>query len=89
MKVIFPKSNFRRFCLKSEETNFQNEHTRGIFQITPFVLDAPFLYPVKTSENLTVFIFQGVEKGCIGNKWVERKSYNRAHLYQTFSNMIK
>ena len=35
------------------------------------VSNAPFLYPVKTSENLTVFwSFQGVEKGYIWNKWV-------------------
>ena len=38
--------------------------------VNPFVLNAPFLYPPKT-ENLTVFwCFQGVEKGCTGNKWV-------------------
>ena len=38
--------------------------------INPFVPNAPFLYPLKTSENPTVFwCFQGLEKGCIGNKW--------------------
>ena len=37
----------------------------------PFVPNAPFLYPLKTSEKFTVFwCFQGVEKGCIGNDWV-------------------
>ena len=36
------------------------------------VCNAPFLYPLKTSENLEVFwCFQGVEKGCIENKWVK------------------
>ena len=36
-----------------------------------FVPNASFLYPLKTSENLKVFwCFQGVEKGCIRNKWV-------------------
>ena len=31
----------------------------------PFVPNSPFLYRLKTSENLTVFwCFQGVEKGC-------------------------
>ena len=30
----------------------------------------PFLYPLKTLENLPVFCFQGVEKGFMGNKWV-------------------
>ena len=39
--------------------------------INPFVPNAPFLYPVKTLENLTVFwCFQGVQEGCIGNEWV-------------------
>ena len=27
--------------------------------INPFVPDAPFLYPLKTSENITVSCFQG------------------------------
>ena len=37
----------------------------------PFVSNTPFLYPLKTSENLTIFrYFQGLKKGCIGNKWV-------------------
>ena len=34
-------------------------------QINPIVPNAPFLYPVKTSENC-----KGVEKGCIGDEWV-------------------
>ena len=29
-----------------------------------------FSTPLKTLENLTVFCFQGVEKGFMGNKWV-------------------
>ena len=37
----------------------------------PLVPNAPFLYPLKTSENLKVFwYFQAVWKGCIGNEWV-------------------
>ena len=38
---------------------------QGLFfdsYINPFVPNAPFLYSLKTSENLTVFCFQGVEK---------------------------
>ena len=35
---------------------------RVMSTINPFVPNAPFLYPLKT--------FQGVEKGCIGNEWV-------------------
>ena len=41
--------------------------------INPFVPNAPLLHPLKTSENRKVFwCFQGVEKGCIGNEWIER-----------------
>ena len=37
----------------------------------PFIPNAPILYSLKASEIFTVFwCFQGVEKGCIGNKWV-------------------
>ena len=38
-----------------------------ILVINPFVPNAPFLYPMKTSENLNVFCcFQEVEKGVLG-----------------------
>ena len=40
--------------------------------INPFVPNAPFLYPLKTSEKFRVFLcFQEVENGCIGNKRVK------------------
>ena len=39
--------------------------------INPFFPNAPFLYPLKISENFTVFWpYQEVEKGCIVSKWV-------------------
>ena len=46
--------------------------------INPFVPNAPFLSPLKTSDFYTPWkrqktfgwCFQGVEKECIGNKWV-------------------
>ena len=42
-----------------------------LLSVNSFVLNAPFLYPLKTSENLQVFwCFQGLEKACIGNEWV-------------------
>ena len=44
----------------------------------PFVPNAPILYPLKTSENLTVlWCFQGVEKECIWNEWVKEIVYWR------------
>ena len=37
--------------------------------LNPFVPSAPFLYPQKTSENLTAFCcVQCVEEGCIENE---------------------
>ena len=45
-----------------------------MISFNPFVLNAPFLYPLKTSENLTVFsCFQGVEKEYIRNEWFNCK----------------
>ena len=50
------------------------KYKRQRAQINPFFLNAPFLYLLETLENLTVFgCFQGVEKGCIENKWVKPK----------------
>ena len=39
--------------------------------VNPFVPNAHFLYPLKTSENCKIFCFHEVEKGCIGNEWVK------------------
>ena len=50
-------------------------------EINPFVPNVSPLYPLKTSENLTVFCFQEVEKGCIGNKQVNTSKVF-ACLYQ-------
>ena len=44
----------------------QNEDVKeSLLSFNPYVPKAPFVYPVKTSENR-----KGVEKGCIGNKWI-------------------
>ena len=41
--------------------------------VNPFFPNAPFLYPLKILESRKVFwCFQGVEKRCIGSKWVQR-----------------
>ena len=40
--------------------------------LNPFVPNAPFLYLLKTLGNRKAFwCFQGVDKGCIGNEWVD------------------
>ena len=50
-------------------------------EFNPFVPSAPFLYPLKTLENRKVFwCFQGVEKKCIGNEWVNRLLSQRQHF---------
>ena len=55
--------------------------SNGKSPIKPFAPNASFLKPLKTSENLSVFCFQRVEKGCIGNEWV--KDYNmQVHFYE-------
>ena len=52
----------------------KNLWAKSMENLNTFVPNAPFLYPLKTSENLTVFwCFQGVEKECIGNKWVKQE----------------
>ena len=41
----------------------------------PFASNAPFLYPPKNIRKLYGFLmFWGVEKGCIGNEWVNQMS---------------
>ena len=41
------------------------------YKCYPIRSQCTLLYPLKTSENLTVFrCFQGIEKRCIGNEWV-------------------
>ena len=47
----------------------------------PFIPNAPFFYPLKTSENLTVFLYF---------QWVERKGElgmngSREHYYSLLS----
>ena len=56
---------------------FRHFSRSGIYLslINPFIPNAPFLYPLKTSENRKVFwCFQGMEKGCMGDKWVNCKN---------------
>ena len=47
--------------------------------LTPFVPNTTFLYSLKTVilENRNIFCFQGVEKGCTGNKCVNFLTFFR------------
>ena len=52
------------------------EKEKGVSHLAfkPFFPNVPFLHSLKTSENLMIFwCFQGVEKGCIGNKWTNNR----------------
>ena len=44
-------------------------------EVIPSVPNTPFLYLLKTLENRVSFsnVFRGVEKGCIGDKWVNQE----------------
>ena len=56
------------------------------FSFNPFIPNALFHYPLKTSENLTLFwCFQGVEKGCIVN---QVQDLNALFLGLVFINII-
>ena len=56
--------------------------------INPFAHNAAFLYLLIRSENRKVFwYFQGVEKGCIGNKWVSK--IKNGVLYFKISNSLQ
>ena len=51
----------------------------------PIFPSAPFLYPLKISENLMVsWCFHGLEKGCIGNEWV---NFTKTEYEGTLSNV--
>ena len=55
---------------------FNNITSLHSLLLNPFVPNAHFLYPLKTSENLTVFCFQGAEKGYIGNQRVKETAHS-------------
>ena len=72
---MFALSTFCSYwvCFEFSELNcFDWNALRDLICFIPFVPKALFPCHLKTSENLTVFwCFQGIENGCIGNKWVK------------------
>ena len=61
-----------------------SESSIGIFflSFSSFAPNGPFLYSLKTSENLTVLcFFRRKEKRCIGNKWANRLFSDRENDY--------
>ena len=61
---------------------------KDIFYVkfNPFVPNAPFLYPLKASENHKDFCFQRVEKGCIEKSWEKCCSFLSNNLKNNLKN---
>ena len=58
-------------CHKS--LSFFSRQPFVLWDLNLFVSNTPFLYPLKTSEDLMVFwCFQGEEKGCIGTNGLSK-----------------
>ena len=97
LRVNEDATTTKSFLLRIECMAWAIFKTRAIFQlrvwsfgqINPFVPNAPFVYPLKTSENCKVFwCFQGVKKGCIGNVWVSKETTsNFRGVVRTLSNI--
>ena len=66
--ITLHQKNDEKYSIRGSASQWSSFISKNWFN--PFVPNALFLYPLKTSENHKVFwCFQGVEKGCIGNKW--------------------
>ena len=64
LKVIY--KNWTKYCEANHECF-----------INPFFPNASLLYPLKTKHFAVFWWFQGVEKRCIGNKWVNMIFVNK------------
>ena len=70
--LILIKHNFAFLPENKMKENSNINHVYSFLDyFNLFVPNAPFFYPLKTSENRKIFCFQGVEKRSIGNKWVK------------------
>ena len=56
--------------LSTASTLRYKNKTLFISKLNPFFSNASFLYSLKTENLMVSWCFQRVEKGCIGNKWV-------------------
>ena len=70
-------------CRKFHKYLWKADSILSHVHINLFVPNALFLYPLKTSENLMVFCFQGVETGFMGNKWVNVPDIARVFIALT------
>ena len=68
----------------SENNKSSGKLVKYVYQVNPFVPSTLFFYPLKTSENLTVFwCFQGIRKRCIGNEWVNLEEAEEKLIFKT------
>ena len=75
------KKRILAFIRPSANSTVHCQNAKSLKLINPFVPKAPFLYPLKTSENRKVlWCFKGAEKGCLGNEWVKRMRLGLSHL---------
>ena len=63
--AFFGGFSYDKYNTYSEVNHLDQMAIKIVIPFNPFFSNAPFLYPLKTS------CFLGVEKGCIGNKWVK------------------
>ena len=52
------------------------------FLINPVIPNAPFLYPLKTENRKVFWYFQEIEKGCIGNEWVNQYAFLKVFQFE-------
>ena len=65
-------NNIIYHVMNTEKSQYRRTMSRNVASLNTFVPNAPFLYPLKTTESLMVFwCFQGMAKGCIGNELVK------------------
>ena len=81
----------RTFCensLRPKAGRILSTSLSSMLCFNPVVPNTPFLYPLKISGNLTVFLcFQGVENGCIGNEWVNYRSLTHRRIQNPFKQL--
>ena len=69
-----PRISHKSFGIHKHYRKIKGSNNTDWRTINPFAPNALFLGPRKTSQNCKVFwCFQGVEKGCIGKKWVKHR----------------
>ena len=78
------------FLKKSLISANQSGFKPGNSCVNHFFPNALFIYPLKTLENCKVFwCFPGIEKGCIGKKWINEFLSIKHNIYKSFDENYK